>query len=121
MIPEFVGRIPVVATLSELDEDALVQILTKPKNAITKQYQILLEFENVKLTFTPDALRLIAKQSLAKGIGARGLRTIIENAMLDVMYEIPSQSDIKEVIINDAVIARRDKPLLVYEHEAKTA
>ncbi|MBU0505468.1 ATP-dependent Clp protease ATP-binding subunit ClpX, partial [bacterium] len=104
LIPEFIGRLPVVATLSELDEKALVEILTIPKNALVKQYQRLFEFENVKLSITDEALIAIAKASIIKKSGARGLRSIMENIMLDIMYDIPSQTNIEEVIINDGVV-----------------
>jgi ATP-dependent Clp protease ATP-binding subunit ClpX len=120
-IPEFVGRLPVVATLQELSEEALVDILTKPKNALVKQYQKLFEFENVKLKFTESALRAISKEAIKRKTGARGLRSILENVMLDVMYEIPSQSNIKECIINEEVILNRENPIILYEKEAEVA
>jgi ATP-dependent Clp protease ATP-binding subunit ClpX len=120
-IPEFVGRLPVVATLQELNEEALVDILTKPKNALVKQYQKLFEFENVKLKFTESALRAISKEAIKRKTGARGLRSILENVMLDVMYEIPSQSNIKECIINEEVILNRENPIILYEKEAEVA
>ena len=120
-IPEFVGRLPVVATLQELNEEALVDILTKPKNALVKQYQNLFEFENVKLKFTESALRAISKEAIKRKTGARGLRSILENVMLDVMYEIPSQSNIKECIINEEVILNRENPIILYEKEAEVA
>lgn len=115
MIPEFVGRLPVIATLHDLDERALVEILTKPRNAIVKQYQKLFEFEDVKLKFTDDALVAIAREALKKKSGARGLRAIMENIMLDIMYEIPSLGNVKEVIINEDVILKRERPLLIFE------
>jgi len=122
LIPEFVGRLPVVATLNELDEDALVEILTKPNNALVKQYQKLFEFEKVKLTFTDEAIRNIAKASIKKKSGARGLRSIMENMMLDIMYDIPSQDNIEEVIINEDVCKGKTEPIIVYEkEEAETA
>jgi ATP-dependent Clp protease ATP-binding subunit ClpX len=120
-IPEFVGRLPVAATLDELSEDALVDILTKPKNALMKQYQKLFEFENVKLKFTDGAIRAIARQAIKRKSGARGLRSILENVMLDVMYEIPSQSNIKECIISEEVIFNKESPIILYEKEAEVA
>jgi ATP-dependent Clp protease ATP-binding subunit ClpX len=120
-IPEFVGRLPVAATLDELSEDALVDILAKPKNALMKQYQKLFEFENVKLKFTDGAIRAIARQAIKRKSGARGLRSILENVMLDVMYEIPSQSNIKECIISEEVIFNKESPIILYEKEAEVA
>jgi ATP-dependent Clp protease ATP-binding subunit ClpX len=120
-IPEFIGRLPVLATLSELDEEAMVQILKEPKNALIKQYQKLLEMEYVKLKFTDGSLVAIAREALKRKTGARGLRSILENAMLDIMYEIPSQTLIKEVVINDDVINRKEKPIIVYENLAESA
>ncbi|WP_406564583.1 ATP-dependent protease ATP-binding subunit ClpX [Moraxella bovoculi] len=104
IIPEFIGRLPVIATLDELDEEALVQILTEPKNALTKQYQYLFEMEGAKLSFDKDALDAIAKKAMKRKTGARGLRSIIENALLDTMYELPSMDDVKEVIVDADVI-----------------
>ena len=122
LIPEFIGRLPVVTTLSELDEKALVEILTIPKNALVKQYQRLFEFENVKLTITDEALTAIAKGSIKRKSGARGLRSIMENIMLDIMYDIPSQTNIEEVIINDGVVDGKTDPIIVYEKdEVETA
>lgn len=121
MIPEFVGRLPVVATLDELDETVLVKILTEPKNALIKQYQKLLSFDNVRLRFTDTALRAIAKKATEKKTGARGLRAILEEIMLDVMYEIPSQKGIKECLINEDTIIKKEKPILIYEKQAESA
>ncbi len=121
LIPEFIGRLPVVATLDELDESALMQILTEPKNALSKQYQRLFEMENVRLKFTDDALRAVSRQALQRKLGARGLRAILEEVMLDVMFEVPSQHDIKEVVVSADTINRREQPLIVYEHQAETA
>ncbi|TWV82926.1 ATP-dependent protease ATP-binding subunit ClpX [Moraxella sp. VT-16-12] len=104
IIPEFIGRLPVIATLDELDEDALIQILTEPKNALTKQYQYLFDMEGANLTFEKDALTAIAKKAMKRKTGARGLRSIIENALLDTMYELPSMNDVKEVIVDADVI-----------------
>lgn len=115
MIPEFVGRMPVVATLEELNEDALVRILTEPKNALIKQYQKLLSFDNVRLRFTEPALKLIAKKAIQRKTGARGLRAILEEIMLDIMYEIPSQKGIKECLITEEAVSRKEKPKLIYE------
>jgi len=122
MIPEFIGRLPVTASLRELDEDALIDILRKPKNAIVRQYQKLFGLENVKLKFTEDALRAVSKEALRRKSGARGLRAILEESMIDIMYEIPSRDDVKEVIINEDVITKKDKPILLMEKsEAETA
>ncbi|MGE5188573.1 MAG: ATP-dependent Clp protease ATP-binding subunit ClpX [Gemmatimonadota bacterium] len=121
LIPEFVGRLPVTATLHELDEDALVQILTRPKNALVRQYQRLFDFENVKLEFTEEALRAIARQAIERKAGARGLRSILEHIMLDVMYEIPSQSNIKKCIISDDVVNGRIPPEIVQGKKAELA
>ncbi len=114
MIPEFIGRLPVIATLDELDEKSLIRILTEPKNAIMKQYQKLFEYENVKLTFTEQALSRIAGEALKSKTGARGLRSILENSMLDIMYELPSIPNLKECIINEDVITKQGKPELVF-------
>ncbi len=119
MIPEFVGRFPVVATLSELNEDALVEILTKPKNALVKQYQKLFSIDGVKLTFTDDALRAIAKKAIERKTGARALRSILEEIMLDVMYIIPSEKGISECIINAEVVDKKAIPLLIYKQKEK--
>ncbi len=122
LIPEFMGRLPVVAVLDELNERDLVKILMEPKNAVIKQYQKLFEFENVKLKFTDGALAAVAKESMRRKAGARGLRAILENVMLDTMYELPSQSNIKECIINEDVIFDKAKPIIVYgNREAETA
>lgn len=121
LIPEFVGRLPVIACLDELDEKALIKILVEPKNALAKQYQRLFEMEGVRLKFTDGSLKAIASMALERKMGARGLRAILENVMLDLMYEIPSQSDIKEVVIAEETIVRSEQPLIVYEHQAETA
>jgi len=115
LIPEFVGRMPIIATLGELDEQALIQILHEPKNALVKQYQRLFEMENVHLKFTDGALVAIAQEALTRKTGARGLRSILENAMLDVMYDIPSQDRVKEVILNEDVITKGVKPIIIYD------
>ena len=121
LIPELIGRLPVVATLDELSIDALVDILKKPKNALVKQYQKLFDFENVKLRFTEGALMAIAKEAVKRKSGARGLRAIMENIMLDVMYEIPSQSSIRECIISEEVVLHHESPILLYEKEVEVA
>ena len=120
LIPEFIGRLPVIATLEELSQDALVQILTRPKNALVKQYKRLLDIDGVQLKFTPEALNAIAYRALSHKAGARGLRAILENAMLDIMYDVPSEPNLKEVVVNEDVILRREQPLLLYE-EAEPA
>src|SRR5579872_3800047 len=121
LIPEFIGRLPVLATLHELNDEALVDILTKPKNALVKQYQKLFEMDGVKLKFAKGALQSVAREALNRNSGARGLRAILEHAMLDIMYEIPSRGGIKEVVINDDVITKREAPLIVYQKEAELA
>jgi len=121
MIPEFIGRLPVLATLNELDEPSLVRILTEPKNAIIKQYQKLFEFENVKLNFSESALNTVAKEALKSKTGARGLRSILENSMLDIMYELPSIPNLKECNIDDNVILKTGKPELVYNSPEEQA
>jgi ATP-dependent Clp protease ATP-binding subunit ClpX len=118
MIPEFVGRLPVIAPLHELSEEALVDILIKPKNALVKQYQKLFDMDGVKLKFTKGALHAVAKAALKHKSGARGLRAILENAMLDIMYELPSTPSVKEVLINEEVIDSQHQPLLMYQKEA---
>jgi ATP-dependent Clp protease ATP-binding subunit ClpX len=115
LIPEFVGRLPVVGTLHELDKPALIQILTQPRNAITRQYQRLFEYENVKLRFTDDALEAIAEAALRRKIGARGLRMIIEDIMLDLMYTLPGQKKIRECVITREVVESKEKPITVIE------
>jgi len=114
LIPEFVGRLPVIATLEDLDEDALVDILTKPKNALIKQYQRLFEMENVNLTFSDDALRAISRKAVKRKTGARGLRSIMEGNLLDTMFDLPSFESVEEVVINSEVIEGRAQPLLIY-------
>ncbi|AMJ57464.1 MULTISPECIES: ATP-dependent Clp protease ATP-binding subunit ClpX [Stenotrophomonas] len=115
LIPEFVGRLPVVATLEELDEPALIQILTEPKNAITKQFKKLFEMEGVELEFRPDALSAIAKKALKRKTGARGLRTIVESVLLDTMYELPSQENVSKVVVDESVIENKSEPYIVYQ------
>ncbi len=115
LIPEFVGRLPVVATLHDLDRPALVEILTQPKNAITRQYQRMFDYEGVKLRFTDDALEAIAEQAIARKIGARGLRMIIEDLMLDLMYNLPSMKKVKECVVTREVVLDREKPITLIE------
>ncbi|MBI5634909.1 MAG: ATP-dependent Clp protease ATP-binding subunit ClpX [Nitrospirae bacterium] len=121
LIPEFVGRLPVVTMLGELDEASLVKILIEPKNALTKQYQKLLSFDNVRLKFTDTALSAIARKAIQRKTGARGLRAILEEIMLDVMYEIPSQKGIKECLITEDTVIKNEKPILLYEKQAESA
>jgi ATP-dependent Clp protease ATP-binding subunit ClpX len=111
----------VLATLHDLNDDALVDILTKPKNALVKQYQKLFEMDGVKVKFTKGALQAVAREALQRQSGARGLRAILEHAMLDTMYDIPSRNGIKEVVVNEDVITKRDAPLIVYQKEAELA
>lgn len=115
LIPEFVGRLPVIATLKELDEDALVKILTEPKNAITKQYAKLFEMEECELEFREEALYAVARRAMERKTGARGLRSILEQVLLDTMYELPSLEGLSKVIVDDDVIENKSKPLLIYE------
>ena len=121
LIPEFIGRLPLLATLEDLDEEALVQILNEPKNALTKQYKRIFELEDVKLKFADGSLTAVAKQALERKTGARGLRAILENLMLDMMYEIPSDPEIKEVVISEDTVAKNEKPLVVYHQKEKSA
>jgi ATP-dependent Clp protease ATP-binding subunit ClpX len=117
LIPEFVGRLPVVATLEELDEDALIQILLEPKNALTKQYRKLFEMEGVDLEFRDDALRAVALRAMERKTGARGLRTILENVLLDTMYDLPSSTNAKKVVVDEAVVTGDTKPYVIYESD----
>ena len=119
LIPEFVGRLPVIATLDDLNKEALVEILTKPKNALVKQYQKLFSFENVKLEFTHDALSSIAKKALDKNTGARGLRTILENILLDTMFSLPGVEGVDEIVVNADVVQKKIKPLYIYDKSNK--
>ena len=121
MIPEFIGRLPVLATLNDLKEDDLVTILTEPKNALVKQYQKLFEMEKVKLSFTKESLRTVAKEALRRHSGARGLRAIMEDAMLDVMYDVPFREGVKECRITEGVILKKEAPQVVLEKEKKSA
>ena len=121
LIPEFIGRLPVVATLEELDESALIAILTQPKNALVKQYEKLFEFENVGLRFTEGALGAVARKAVAQKAGARGLRSILENAMLELMYELPSRDDVEECVVGEEVIEQGAEPVLGLKREAESA
>lgn len=116
LIPEFIGRLPMIAVLDDLDEGALIKILVEPKNALTKQYKKLFDMENVQLRFSEGALLAVAKQAIERKVGARGLRAILESIMLDVMYEVPSEPDIKEVIVSEDTVVKGEKPLIVYQH-----
>jgi ATP-dependent Clp protease ATP-binding subunit ClpX len=116
LIPEFIGRLPMIAVLDDLDEPALIKILVEPKNALTKQYKKLFDLENVQLKFTDGALSAIAKQAIERKAGARGLRAILESLMLESMYEVPSEPDIKEVIVSEDTVQKGEKPLVVYQH-----
>ena len=121
LIPEFIGRLPVIATLDDLDESTLVRILLEPKDSIIKQYKKLFELENVTLKFTDGAIRAVAKLSMERKSGARGLRSILENTMLEVMYDVPSQPDIKECVISEEVVTNKEKPILIYETKSESA
>ena len=114
LIPEFIGRLPVIATLEDLDEDALVKILTEPKNALVKQYQRLFEMENVGLTFTDDALHADRPQGHPRKTGARGLRSIMEGILLETMFELPTYQGVEEVVVNAEVVEGRAQPLMIY-------
>jgi len=115
LIPQFVGRLPVIAVLDELDERQLVQILTEPKNAITKQYSKLFEMEGCELEFREDSLQAVARKAVERKTGARGLRSIMEQVLLDTMYELPSMRDVTKVVVDDAAINGESKPLFIYE------
>lgn len=117
LIPEFVGRLPVIATLDELDEDALVRILSEPKNALTKQYEKLFELDHVEVEFREDALRAVAKKAMERKTGARGLRSIMENVLIDTMYDLPSLKDVSRVVIDESVVKEESDPLLIYDNK----
>ena len=119
LIPEFVGRMPMVATLDELDEEALVRILTEPKNSLTKQYAKLFEMENVEIDFRVDALKAIAAKAMERKTGARGLRSIMESVLLETMYRIPSENNVVKVVVDESVINGDSEPLLVYDNSEK--
>jgi len=114
LIPEFVGRLPVIATLDDLDEDSLVEILTTPRNALVKQYQSLFEMEDVRLEFSDDAIKAIAHRAIARKTGARGLRSIMESILLGSMYELPGLDDVEEIVINKEVVEGPAEPLYIY-------
>jgi len=116
LIPEFVGRLPVIATLTELDEEALIRILTEPKNALTKQYQKLFDMEGVELEFREDSLSAVAQKAMERKTGARGLRTILEHALLDTMYDLPSTDNVSKVVVDSEVIKGEAQPYLIYEN-----
>jgi ATP-dependent Clp protease ATP-binding subunit ClpX len=121
LIPEFIGRLPVIATLNELDEDDMVRILSEPRDSIIKQYKKLFDLENVKLKFTDGAMRAVAKLATERKTGARGLRSILENTMLEIMYELPSRRDMRECVISEDVVMNRGNPILIFEPASKTA
>ena len=121
LIPEFVGRFSAVATLKELNEEALMQVMTEPKNALVKQYKKLFEFENVKLKFTEGAIRAVAQKAIERKSGARGLRAVLEDTMLDIMFDLPSSEDVEEVVISEEVVSKSEKPLLVYQNKKQAS
>jgi ATP-dependent Clp protease ATP-binding subunit ClpX len=121
LIPEFVGRLPVLASLTELDENAMVRILKEPKNALMRQYQKLFKLEGVNLKFTEEALVAVAQQALKRKTGARGLRSILESAMLDIMYELPAMENVRECLISAEVILKQEEPIIIFDGDvAKT-
>ncbi|MGR3491429.1 MAG: AAA family ATPase, partial [Shimia sp.] len=121
LIPEFVGRLPVIATLEDLDEDALITILTQPKNALVKQYQRLFELEDTQLTFTEDALKAIAAKAIERKTGARGLRSILEGILLDTMFDLPGMGDVSEVVVNEEAVTSDAQPLMVHAEQPEPA
>jgi ATP-dependent Clp protease ATP-binding subunit ClpX len=121
LIPEFIGRLPVIATLDELSEEAMVRILTEPKNAIVRQYQKLFQIQGVDLKFTDGAIKAVAREALKRKSGARGLRSILEKAMLDIMFEIPSMKDVRECVVSEEVILHNESPILLFENQAESA
>ncbi|MCP4691785.1 MAG: ATP-dependent Clp protease ATP-binding subunit ClpX [Desulfobacterales bacterium] len=121
LIPEFLGRLPIVTSLDELSDDSLIRILTEPKNALVKQFKKLFQLENVNLRFTDSALSAIAKEAVKRKSGARGLRAIMEDSMMDIMYNIPSMNNVKECVINEDVVLKKEAPMLLYEQEKKQA
>jgi ATP-dependent Clp protease ATP-binding subunit ClpX len=121
MIPEFLGRLPVIATLHELNEDSLIRILKEPKNALIKQYQKLFEMEGVNLRFTDSALSAVSREAVKRKSGARGLRAIMEACMLDIMYELPSLENVKECVISEDVVLNKEDPILLFEQTKKQA
>ncbi|MBW1813730.1 MAG: ATP-dependent Clp protease ATP-binding subunit ClpX, partial [Deltaproteobacteria bacterium] len=121
LIPEFLGRLPVIATIDELTEASLIRILQEPKNALVKQFERLFEMEGVNLRFTDSALSAIASEALKRKSGARGLRAILETSMLDIMYEIPSSENVKECVIGEDVVLNKEEPIYLYEQKKKQA
>ncbi|MEE2811379.1 MAG: AAA family ATPase, partial [Pseudomonadota bacterium] len=121
LIPEFVGRLPVLATLEDLDEDALITILTKPKNALVKQYQRLFELEDTELDFTDEALSSIAKKAIERKTGARGLRSILEDILLDTMFELPGMESVTKVVVNEEAVTSEAQPLMIHADEKESA
>ena len=121
LIPEFIGRLPIIATLNDLDENALVKVLTEPKNALIKQYVTLFDMEGVKLTVTDEALRAIARKAIERKTGARGLRSIMEGLLLNLMYDIPDKKDVSEIIINEKAVNGESEPLLIRKADSKSA
>ncbi|MCP3898987.1 MAG: AAA domain-containing protein, partial [Desulfobacteraceae bacterium] len=121
LIPEFLGRLPIITSIGELNEDSLVKILTEPKNALIKQYKELFRMEGIALQFTDEALTAIAKEAVKRKSGARGLRAILEEAMLEIMFELPSKNDVKECVIGEEVILDSEKPILLFEQNKKQA
>ncbi|MBA3002430.1 MAG: ATP-dependent Clp protease ATP-binding subunit ClpX [Desulfurivibrio sp.] len=119
LIPELVGRLPVVATMEELDEEDMIRVLRMPKNALTKQYERLFAFDNIRLRFTEGALKAIAQQAIKRKSGARGLRTVMEQAMLDIMYELPSKENVRECVISEQVVLNGDYPVILYDNDAE--
>lgn len=116
LIPELVGRLPVTTTLEELEEEQLVQILTEPKNALTKQYKRLFEMEGTELEWRPEALKAVARKAVTRNTGARGLRSILEQVLLDTMYELPSMNNATKVVVDETVIEEKSKPLILYKN-----
>ena len=121
MIPEFVGRFSAVATLKALGIEALIKVMTEPKNALVKQYQKLFGFEDIKLKFTENAIKAIAERAIERKTGARGLRAVMEEIMLDIMFELPSQKEVEEVVINEEVVAKGEKPIMVYAEKKQAS
>lgn len=121
LIPEFIGRLPVVATVEDLDKDALMAILTEPRNALTRQYARMLEMDGVELVFTKDALEAIADQAITRGTGARGLRAILEEVLLGTMFDVPSRSDISKVVVDESVVLGEVDPTLYNENQERSA
>jgi ATP-dependent Clp protease ATP-binding subunit ClpX len=121
LIPEFVGRFSAVATLKELDIEALIKVMTEPKNALVKQYKKLFEFEDIKLKFTDGAVKAIAEKAIERKTGARGLRAVMEETMLEIMFELPSQKEVEEVVINEEVVAKGENPMMVYSKKKQAS